>query len=58
MKIMKKAKDIYHKKCTIEKAQLKLIEMEIQLVKYVGNITFLELLFIVGIKHMMELRNH
>ena len=55
---MKKAKDIYRMNCTLEKMQLKLIEMEIQLVMYVENNIYLELHFIVGINNMMELKNH
>ena len=45
-------------KYILEKMQLKLIEMEIQLVMYGENIIFLELLFIVRIKHMTESKNH
>ena len=42
----------------LEKMQLKLIEMEIQLVMYVENTTFLEYHYIVGINNMMVQKNH
>ena len=54
---MKKEKDIYLMNCILDKIQLKPIEMETQLVMYAENTTFQELLFIVGIRNMMELKN-
>ena len=53
----KMAKDIYHMNCILEKMQLKLIEMGIQLVMYAENTISLELLFIVGISNKMELKS-